>query len=179
MAAEFAYRDACWTHVKNGIYAEMFVAAVIAAAFCEDDPVRLIEIGLSEIPAKCRFAEAVRTSLAWVKESPSWEVFMDKLDARYKGMSGVHAINNLQIVVMSLLLGGKSIDRTAALAVMGGMDTDCTGATAGSIIGILNPESRLAERLNDTIEPQVIGEGVVSMRKLAERTLAVYKKLTE
>lgn len=179
MAAEFAYRDACWTHVKNGIYAEMFVAAVIAAAFCEDDPVRLIEIGLSEIPAKCRFAEAVRTSLAWVKESPSWEVFMDKLDARYKGMSGVHAINNLQIVVMSLLLGGKTIDRTAALAVMGGMDTDCTGATAGSIIGILNPESRLAERLNDTIEPQVIGEGVVSMRKLAERTLAVYKKLTE
>ena len=86
------------------------------------NPVRLIEIGLSEIPAKCRFAEAVRTSLAWVKESPSWEVFMDKLDARYKGMSDVHAINNLQIVVMSLLLGGKTIDRTAALAVMGGMD---------------------------------------------------------
>ena len=179
MAAEFAYRDACWTHTKNGIYAEMFVAAVIAAAFCEDDPVRLIEIGLSEIPAKCRFAEAVRTSLAWGKESPSWEVFMDKLDVRYKGMSGVHAINNLQIVVMSLLLGGRSIDRTAALAVMGGMDTDCTGATAGSIVGILNPESRLAERLNDTIEPQVIGEGVVSMRTLAERTLAVYRKLTE
>ena len=104
---------------------------------------------------------------------------MDKLDARYKGMSGVHAINNLQIVVMALLIGGRSIDRTAALAVMGGMDTDCTGATAGSIVGILNPESRLAERLNDTIEPQVIGEGVVSMRRLAERTLAVYKKVAE
>ena len=59
------------------------------------------------------------------------------------------------------------------LAVMGGMDTDCNGATVGSITGILNPESRLAERLNDTIEPAFIGEATCRMATLAERTLAV------
>ena len=179
LAAEFAYRDACWTHTKNGIYAEMFAAAVISAAFCESEPEKLIRIGLSEIPANSRFAEAVRLSLQWRKECPTWELFMDRLDERYKSMHRVHAINNLQIVVMALLYGGGTIDRTAALAVMGGMDTDCTAATAGSITGILNPESRLAERLNDTIEPEFIGESVCSMKALAERTLAVHRKIRE
>ena len=68
---------------------------------------------------------------------------MDKLDERYKNMHCVHAINNLQIVVMALLYGNGTIDRNCALAVMGGMDTDCTAATTGSITGILNPESTL------------------------------------
>ncbi|MBW1983757.1 MAG: ADP-ribosylglycohydrolase family protein, partial [Deltaproteobacteria bacterium] len=60
LAAEFAYRDACWTHTANGIYGEMFMAAVIAAAFAEREPERLIEIGLSEIPKNCKLAEAIR-----------------------------------------------------------------------------------------------------------------------
>ena len=146
---------------------------VRSSAFAESDPETLIQIGLSEIPANCRFSEAVRTSLQWHREYPDWNSFLDKLDETYRGMSSVHAINNLQIVVMALLYGNTTIDRNTALAVMGGMDTDCNGATVGSITGILNPESRLAERLNDTIEPAFIGETTCRMAALAERTLAV------
>lgn len=176
-AAELAYRDACWTHTKNGIYAEMFLAAIISAAFAESDPRKLIEIGLSEIPANCRLAEAVRLSLEWRGSCPTWEAFMDNADSRYRSLHSVHAINNMQIVVMALLYGDSTIDRNTALAVMGGMDTDCNGATAGSITGILNPESRLAERLNDTIVPDFIGETTCRIASLADRTLAVWKSL--
>ena len=35
LAAEFAWRDSCWTHTANGIYGAMFFAAIIAAAFAE------------------------------------------------------------------------------------------------------------------------------------------------
>jgi len=177
LAAGFAYRDACWTHSKNGIYSEMFIAAVIAAAFAEPDPVKLIEIGLSEIPANCRLAEAVRLSLAWKKSGASWEEWLDKLDSTYASMHDVHAINNLQIVLMALLYGGGTIDRSAALAVMGGKDTDCNGATIGSIVGVINPESKLAGRLNETIAFVGIGEGRFQMKELAERTFRVWKKL--
>ena len=73
-AAEFAWRDASWTHVANGIYGEMFIAALQAAAFVESDPERLIEIGLSEIPARCRLAAAVREGVAKAKELPDLPV---------------------------------------------------------------------------------------------------------
>ena len=50
LAAEFAWRDAHWTHRANGIYGEMMFAAIMASAFLVDDPLELINIGLSEIP---------------------------------------------------------------------------------------------------------------------------------
>ncbi|MDE0178220.1 MAG: ADP-ribosylglycohydrolase family protein, partial [Gammaproteobacteria bacterium] len=66
LAAEFAFRDACWTHRANGIYGEMMFAAIIAAAFVVRDPIELVNIGLSEIPHNCRLAEACRAALAQV-----------------------------------------------------------------------------------------------------------------
>ena len=58
-AAELAFRDASISHVKNGIYGEMFMAAMLAASFVTSDVEEIIKIGLSEIPANCRLAEAV------------------------------------------------------------------------------------------------------------------------
>ena len=67
-AAELAFRDARISHVKNGIYGEMFVAAMLSATFVTDDIERIIEIGLSEIPSNCRLAEAVGDTVAWCRE---------------------------------------------------------------------------------------------------------------
>ncbi len=177
LAAEFAWRDAHWTHTRNGIYGEMFFAAVIAAAFVEQDPYKLIEIGLSEIPERCKLAVAIREALEWKKQCPSWEDFMDRLDEKYENMSGVHTVNNALIVLMALLYGELDLDRSCALAVMAGLDTDCNGATVGSIVGIINDSSRLAEKLHDTIKPNFIGETEVTMTALAARTLAVWKRV--
>ena len=92
-------------------------------------------------------------------------------------MNGVHTINNALIVLMALLYGELDLDRSCALAVMGGLDTDCNGATVGSIVGIINDSSRLAEKLHDTIKPNFIGETEVTMTDLAARTLAVWKRV--
>ena len=47
LAAEFAWRDTRMTHAKNGIYGEMFMAAMIAAAFVYDDPMSIVQAGLA------------------------------------------------------------------------------------------------------------------------------------
>ncbi|MEM2980458.1 MAG: ADP-ribosylglycohydrolase family protein, partial [Thermoproteota archaeon] len=46
-AAEMAYRDARLSHVKNGVYGEMLVAAMVASAFAESEPLKIVEKGLS------------------------------------------------------------------------------------------------------------------------------------
>ena len=65
-AAELAFRDASISHVKNGIYGEMLMAAMLAASFVTSDIEEIVKIGLSEIPANCRLAEAVRDTVGLV-----------------------------------------------------------------------------------------------------------------
>ena len=104
-AAEFAYRDATVSHVKNGVYGEMFVAAMLAAAFVTDEVEEVIRIGLSEIPASCRLAEAIRDTVAWSRQLADWEKVWDKINEKYGRYHAVHTINNAALVVMALMAG--------------------------------------------------------------------------
>ena len=106
-AAELAFRDACISHVKNGIYGEMFVAAMLSATFVTNDSERIIEIGLSEIPSNCRLAEAVSDTVAWCREESDWEAVWSKINVKYGHYHGVHTINNAALVVMGILFGAN------------------------------------------------------------------------
>jgi hypothetical protein len=177
LAAELAWRDSSWTHTANGIYGAMFFAAIIAAAFAEDDPLELIAIGLSEIPRACRLAEAVNDALAWFDECRTANSFMGRLEERYGNLHPAHTVNNALIVLMAIVYGGMDSHRSACLAVAAGLDTDCNGATAGSIAGAAAGyaalDKRLIAPLNDTIRPRVFGFQDTTMRELAERELQV------
>ena len=76
-AAEYAFQDAVVDHGNGeGVYAEVFVAAMESAAFFETDVRRLVEIGLSYIPASCAVARAARRAIECV------EAGMDRRAAR-------------------------------------------------------------------------------------------------
>jgi len=179
MAAEFAWRDAHWTHRANGIYGEMFAAAMIAAAFCESDPLMLIEIGMSQIPETSHLYASLKEGLIWMKECDSWELYMDRLDARYLDMPAVHTVNNALICAMSIYYGKMDPHQSVSIAVMAGLDTDCNGATVGSITGaacgIRDFHSKYADALNDTIKPLVFGFQEITMAELAKRSYTVWE----
>ncbi|MBW2241606.1 MAG: ADP-ribosylglycohydrolase family protein [Deltaproteobacteria bacterium] len=181
LAAEFAHRDAHWTHTRNGIYGAMFCSAMQAAAFVEHDPRRLVEIGLSQIPGECRLALAVRECLGWIDQCNDWESCMERLEARYSEMSPVHTINNALICVISLVYGRMDTRLSTTISVMAGLDTDCNGATVGSIVGAASGRTRFnaefAAPLNDRVRPSMIGFSDTTMRELAERHLAVWKRV--
>ena len=134
-AAELAFRDASISHVKNGIYGEMFVAAMLAASFVTGDVEEIVRIGLSEIPATWRLAEAVQDTLAWCRGSSDWEAVWDRIHGKYGHYHGVHTSNNAALVVMGLVLGAEDYEHGIVVTVRSGWDTDCNGAKFGSILG--------------------------------------------
>lgn len=179
LAAEFAWRDARLSHVKNGIYGEMWMAASIAAAFVVDDPVEAIRIGLSEIPAECRLARAVTQVLDWHSGRLSREALLDKIEETLGAYHGVHTINNAALVVAGLLLGDRDLGTTICAAVEGGWDTDCNSASAGSLVGAMVGANAMAYEwvgpLNDTLETALssVGEGApLRFSDLAARSAA-------
>ncbi|MCX7920260.1 MAG: ADP-ribosylglycohydrolase family protein [bacterium] len=183
LAAEFAYRDASVSHIKNGVYGAMFFSATISAAFVESDIDTLIEIGLSEIPANCRLAEAIRLTVQWYRDSGNnWEVTRQKIDDRYGYLHMADTIQNACFTILGLLHGKLDFTKTLAYTVMAGYDTDCTGATAGSILGIILGANQIPkkwyQRFNDRIISYVRGMEDNRISELAQRTLAVAQKVT-
>ncbi|MFW6028657.1 MAG: ADP-ribosylglycohydrolase family protein [Halanaerobiales bacterium] len=175
LAAELAWRDARMSHVKNGIYGEMFFAAIIAAAFFENKPEKLLKIGLSQIPKNCRLAVAIKEIISLSKKHETWESCFEEMINNYGKYSAVHTINNALIVAISLLYGKGDFEKTITIAVMSGYDTDCNGATAGSILGIINGANNIPEKwknpLNDTIDSEVIGYGRIKITEIASKTV--------
>ena len=134
-AAEMAWRDACLSHRRNGIYGEMFFAAAISAAFTADHPVEALEIGLTEIPRRCALAREVRWALKKAPRIRDYRQAREAADRRYKGMPPVHTINNAVLTIWGLSIGGADVTRVIGQTVAMGYDNDCTAATAGSIVG--------------------------------------------
>ncbi len=181
-AAEFAYRDARLTHVKNGIYGEMFCAAAISAALATDDLDEIIAAALNEIPANSRLAETVQDCLRLRRECSTWEdAFGKMLETYYGQYSWVHTNNNLAIVLIALLYGWPDFEKVTSIAVMQGMDTDCNGATSGSILGAALGAKKLPEKfiqpLGGKLETTVIGFPMPNIEELAKQTMGHVEKL--
>lgn len=180
LAAELAWRDARISHSGNGVYGAMFVAAMIARAFVEPDPVQIVAGGLSHIPPDTRLTRAVRPLLDSCSPDLSDEHALDLFDSLIGDLDPVHAIPHAVIVAGSLLVGAGDVARTLGLSVMAGRDTDCNGATVGSIAGAMRGSAAipagLAEPLNDRIETGLIGPEHVSIAGMATRSLGVVQR---
>lgn len=178
-AADFAWRDACISHVKNGIYGEMWVAAMLAAAYVIDrDAEKVIRAGLGEIPHRSRLHADVSQVLDWRAEGLDYAQAVQRLRSRWDETDPhhwCHTNSNAMVVAIALLWGELDLGRTLCYAVMPGFDTDCNGATAGSVLGMMLGGGRLPEEwigpLNDTLESGVAGFHEVKLSDMARRTV--------
>lgn len=148
LAAEMAWRDASISHVKNGIYGEMFASAMIACAAVTDNIKDIIYGGLAQIPATSRLYESVVRLINRYDEGVTREEAFADIHATWndrKDHDWCHTISNALIVVASLLYGEGDFGKSICMSVETGFDTDCNGATVGSIIGIRNGEAGIDE----------------------------------
>lgn len=176
-AAEYAWRDACVSHVKNGIYGEMWSAAMIAAAFVERDPRAIVEAGLGEIPERCRLAGAVREVVRWRDAGLDYDAASERIHEQWdenRAHDWCHVISNAMVVSLGLLWGEGEFGTSLTRAVQACFDTDCNGATVGSILGILHGGRSVpqewTEPFQDTLETGVSGFHRVRVSEMAETT---------
>lgn len=174
-AVKMAYNDAKLSHVKNGIYGEMFIVAILANAFICTEPKKLIEKSLNYIPKRSRLYEAIRYVLELHEKEPNWENAWEKVMEKYGNYHTVHTINNACFVALGLLYGEGDFGKSICIAVESGLDTDCNGATVGSIMGIIFGANKLPKKwiepLNDTLESLVPGFQKVKISDLARRII--------
>ena len=145
-AIQFAWLDACCDHCGEGIYAEMFTVALESAAFVESDIQALIEIALARIPADSRVARAVGIACKFYREGKTWMEAREALLKDSEDIGKFQAPCNVAFAVVGLLWGEGDLGKTVCTAVNCGDDTDCTAATAGSVIGIIKGFSGLPEK---------------------------------
>jgi ADP-ribosylglycohydrolase len=104
----------------------------------------------------------------------TWEEARDDVERRYGAYSWVHAVDNAAVVAAALLWGEGDYSRTIGLAVQGGWDTDCNGATAGSAFGAMHGRDALPVHwvapLNNTVRSAILGFDRITIDELAART---------
>ena len=177
-AAELAWRDASISHVKNGIYGEMFVAAMLATAAVTDDIHEIIRGGMAQIPEKSRLYEHLETVMGWYDGGVSEEECFERIHQEwdeYTLYGWCHTISNAMVVTASLLYGGRDYGKSICLAVQTGYATDCNGATVGSVLGMRGGISCISQEwtnpINGTLESTIFGMGKSAVTDLVEITM--------
>ncbi|MBR2988503.1 MAG: ADP-ribosylglycohydrolase family protein [Clostridia bacterium] len=178
LAAEMAWRDASISHIKNGIYGEMFVSAMIAVASTTNDIQKIINGGLAQIPYTSRLYESVMDVINAFNKGVSQKECFDMIHDRYDEHSEhdwCHTISNAMIVVASLLYGKGDYGKSICMSVETGFDTDCNGATVGSILGMANGIKSIPQYwqkpINDTLHTSIFGVGTVKISNCVKKTM--------
>ena len=170
LAARYAYEDAIVDHGGEGMYAEIFCAAMQSAAFVETDRDQLIEIGLSYIPENCAVAKAVRIALDCYGQNVSWKEARHRILSEVPGNFGIRftkikdikddypygepgfdAPSNIGLMIIGWLYGENDFAKSLCIAVNCGEDTDCTAATLGAIFGIIYGDSGLPKEWKEPL----------------------------
>jgi len=184
LAASLAWMDSSMDHTGGeGRWGEMFWAAVESAAFVISDPKALIEIGLAMIPISSHIARSIREAVRCYEDGLSWGEARERIVTIFGHYNPCNAIPNHGFTIIGWLYGNDYGDKLCK-AVNCGYDTDCTGATLGSVLGILEGASRIPEEWKKVVGnaitpcPMTITEGLpLTIDDLTSRTQKVAEKM--
>ena len=183
-AAKYAVEDAKVDHgAGEGTYAASFVAGMQSSAFVLSDIRKCIDVGLATIPEDCRVAKSVKFVTDAYDRGMSARETRDAVQKMNSdiGNGWFEAPSNVAYTVLGLIWGEGDFKKSMITAINCGDDTDCTGATVGATLGILNGMAGIPddwrEYLGDDIVTISIARGMTARRvpetctKLTERVV--------
>jgi ADP-ribosylglycohydrolase len=155
VAARYALLDSIVDHAGGeSIYGALFNVSIEAAAFVISDPKTLLDIGLSYLPPESITARCIRAAIDAHGAGKDWLGAREEVLKIGGHMNSMFSPPNIAFQVIGWLYGAEFGDAICK-AVNCGYDTDCTGATLGSIYGIIGGLKSLPKKwtapLGDTI----------------------------
>jgi ADP-ribosylglycohydrolase len=160
----------------------MWAAALIAIGLSVSTAREAIDLSISFVPAGSRLAEALTGVRQSFGAGRTWEQAIEQIESKLGHYHWVHTINNAAAVAAALLWGEGDFTRTIGLAVEAGLDTDCDGATAGSVFGALHGTASLPgtwiDPLHDLMHSAISGFDNSSITDLARRTAALAQQFS-
>jgi ADP-ribosylglycohydrolase len=182
-AAALAWMDSAMDHAGGeGTNGEMFMAAMESAAFVLSDPEELIELGLSMIPPSCSIARVVREAVWCHGQGKPWAEARERIVKTFGHDQPCNAIPNHGFIILGWLYGRDFGDRLCK-AVNCGFDTDCTGATLGSLLGILGGTAAIPAKWSDPVGKTIAlhkftrtTKAPKTLQEAADRTAALAEK---
>ncbi len=181
-AARMAWKDSAVDHAGGeGTWGEMFWSAVEAAAFVERDPLTLIRLGLNMIPVSSYVARAIKEAVWCWENGVTWGVARERMATQFGHFQPCNAIPNHGFTIIGWLYGKDFGDRLCK-AVNCGYDTDCTGATLGSVLGIIDGMAGIPEKwikpigLKIALHKYTRVAAPADIKELTDRTVALAEK---
>ena len=148
--------DGSVDHTTESIYAELFNAVMESNAFFESDLIALTETALREIPENCRIHDVAGFALDCYTSRVDWTKARNRLVLEYGSQDASYCVTNCGLTLLALLYGEKDYTKTLLYAVNGGFDTDCTAATALSVLGIITGAKNTPQFWLDKIGTELI-----------------------
>jgi len=182
LAARYAFEDACVDHgTAEGTYAELFMAALESAAFVESDRARLMGIGLSFIPPDCGVAQAIGAAIEAHRQGLGWKAAREAVVQASEPTGWFMAPRNVAFTILGWLYGEGDFGKALCAAVNCGDDTDCTGATLGSLLGILYGTKAIPEEWRRPVGEAILNVAIggfpppATLQELTDRTVRMAK----
>lgn len=135
-AAELAYRDACVSHYREGIWGAQAVAVAVSLAMVDADMEEIMEAIFKLAPQDSWFCETLNRALNIVKAADgniadAWMPLHNELFSTHRST----VAEALPEVFGCLMLENKSFKSGLILAGNFGRDADTIGAIAGAVLG--------------------------------------------
>lgn len=185
LAAYFAWQDAVVDHAGGeGVFGEIFNAALEAAAYTSSDVPSLIREALTYIPTTSRVYRAVDHILTLFEQGVELSQAREIILRDHGRYNFTDAPQNIAFELAGLLWG-KDFEDAILKVVNLGYDTDCTVATCGAILGILLGRDGIPQKwaapIGDRIQVSAAVRGFVAppdLDDLTRRCLCLYDKLS-
>ena len=147
-------------HLMNygdGWYGGVYIGAMYALAFIEDDMLTIVEKALQTIPSKSKFHRCIADVVKWYKEEPddwkrAWMLYNEHhsedigCPELILAPGNIDATMNSAYVAMGLLFGHKDFGRTMEIATRCGQDSDCNPSSAAGILATVLGYSGIPEK---------------------------------